>query len=82
MVFQLESTFRSTDSNQVGVRLFNITTSMFVPNTQLTTSSTAPMRKRSSAFNMVDGNEYRLQVGVTAGAAGAVAMGSIVATIP
>ncbi len=81
VVFQLEVTFRST-SGLVAMRLYDVTAAAPVSNSQLSTSSSNIARYRSSAFSMVDGNEYRIQTGVSSGAAGAVLGASLVGVSP
>ena len=74
---RMEATFRAT-TGEVGVRLFNETDSVAVTNSEMVTSSSTLARARSSAITLVDGKEYRIQVGVNTGAAGGLVGGSIV----
>ena len=78
---RMETTFRAT-TGEVGVRLFNETDGAAVAGSEIVTSSSTLARARSGAIALIDGKEYRMQVGVDAGAAGALVGGSIVALKP
>ena len=82
VVFHLETTFRAT-SCTVYVRLFDETAAAAVMNSQVSTASSTVARYRSaSAMTLVDGHEYRIQVGVDGGAAGAILGASVIALTP
>lgn len=82
VVFHLEATFRAT-SGTVYVRLFDETAAAAVAGSQISTSSSTVVRQRSaSAITLVNGNEYRIQVGVDGGAAGAILGASVLALTP
>ena len=81
-VFKLEASFRSTNGGKVGVRLFDVTGGLGVNGTAMSKTSTSLARHRSSAFTMIDGNEYRLQVGVNVSAEGAVLGAKILGLSP
>ncbi len=77
---RLESTFRAT-SNEVRVRLYDETAVAAVLSSELTTSSTTLARSRTAELTLVDGNEYRVQVGVDS-SAGAIVGASLVGLPP
>ena len=77
---RLESTFRAT-SSEVKVRLYDESAASAVSSSELTTSGTTLARRRTSALTLVDGNEYRVQVGVQ-GSAGAIVGASLVGLPP
>ena len=72
VVFRLESTFRSTNAVEVGVRLFDETAAAAVASSEIISSGTTLDRKRSGVITMADGNQHRIQVGVEPGATGAI----------
>ncbi len=77
---RLESTFRAT-SSEVRVRLYDETDATAVLSSVLTTSSTTLARSRTAELTLVDGNEYRVQVGVQS-SAGAIVGASLVGLPP
>ncbi len=81
VVFKLETTFRSTDASEVGVRLFDETAAAAVAGSEVTAISTTLGRKRSGPITLADGHEYRVQVGV-ASSAGAILGASVVGLTP
>ncbi len=81
VVYQLETSFRSTDASEVGVRLYDVTAAATVSGSEITKTSTTMARHRSSALTLVDGHEYRVQVGVD-GSAGAILGASVLALAP
>ena len=81
IVYKLETSFRAT-SGEVGVRLFDVTAAAAVANSEVTKTSTTLARHRTSALTLVDGHEYRMQVGIASGAAGAIVGAAIVGLTP
>ena len=81
VVYHLEATFRAT-SGTVYVRLFDETAAAAVTNSEVSTSSSTVARYRSSAVTLVDGNEYRIQVGIDPSAAGAILGASVLGLTP
>jgi len=81
VVYRLEASFRSTDSNEVGVRLYNETAAAAVAGSEILKTSTSLARHRSGSLTLVDGNEYRMQVGVDS-SAGAILGASVLALTP
>ncbi len=81
VVYKLEASFRSTDSNEVGVRLYDVTAAAVVAGSEILKTSTSLARHRSGSLTLVDGNEYRLQVGVDA-SAGAILGASLLGLTP
>jgi hypothetical protein len=81
VIYKLETTFRAT-TGEVGVRLFDVTAGAEVAGSEVLTSATALARYRSGAVTLVDGNEYRIQVGVDVGAAGAIVGASVLGLTP
>ena len=78
---KLESSFRATSGN-VGVRLFDVTAAAAVAASEITKTSTSLARHRTASLAMIDGHEYRMQVGVGSGAAGAIVGASIIGLTP
>ncbi len=77
---RLESTYRAT-SSEVKVRLYDESAASAVSSSELTTSGTTLARSRTSALTLVDGNEYRVQVGVQS-SAGAIVGASLIGLPP
>lgn len=80
VLFHVEATYRAT-TGTVRIRLFDLTAAAAVVSSEVSTASSTLARARSSAITLVDGHEYRLQVGVDSGAAGAIVGASILGTI-
>ena len=80
VMFHVEATYRAT-TGTVRIRLFDLTAGAEVASSEVSTSSSTLARARSSAMTLVDGHEYRLQVGVDTGAAGAIVGASVVVLI-
>lgn len=76
--FFYEAYFRAT-SGTVRARLYNLTDSVAVVGSEVSTASATHVRLRSGALVLVDGKEYVAQFGTTAGSAGRFIRASVIA---
>ncbi len=77
IMFRMEAKFRSTNGGSVAVRLFDESDMAAVAGSEITTTSTTMTRRRTAPLVLTDDNEYRIQVGVNAGATGAIIRGTV-----
>ena len=78
---RLETFFRAT-SGLAAVRLFDLTAVAFVTGSTEMTSSSQRTRRRTGPLALRTGREYRLQVGVAGGAAGAIIGATLIGLTP
>lgn len=75
--FYLEAFFKSDAGGVVKARLFNVTDSVAVLNSEIQTTNTNYERVRGGSLSLIDGKEYRVQFGSAPGVTGAFKMAKL-----